>query len=294
MENLRHLSDGKLLEATRGLVKQEREILSQILHHFREIERRRLYSHLKYGSLYEYATKELGYSEDQAYRRIQAMRLLRDLPEIEEKINDGSLSLTHLGMAQSLLKREEKLGKRAFSKAEKIELLQSLEKTSKREAEKITISLSSTPPPAIEKVRVVSNEKVEIKFTTDETFLGKVQKLKGLIAHKHPNIELAELFNLLCNLGLEKWDKSLSAPARDKLQQERTQSQAQMKRVVWQKARGTCEICNSSYALEIDHIKPKSLGGKDVPQNLRLLCRSCNQRAAIEKLGTVKMETYLG
>lgn len=101
MKNLKVLADDVLLDETQKLVKEEREILTQVLHHLREIERRRLYSQLRYGSLYEYATKELGYSEDQAYRRIQAMRMLKELPEIEEKVNDGSLSLTHLGMAQS-------------------------------------------------------------------------------------------------------------------------------------------------------------------------------------------------
>src|SRR6185369_13706857 len=106
--NLTSLSDQTLLNETQKLVKQERELLSQILHHLREIERRRLFSFLKLSSLFEYATQELGYSEDQAYRRIQAMRLLKELPEIEEKINLGALNLTHLGMAQSLFKREQK------------------------------------------------------------------------------------------------------------------------------------------------------------------------------------------
>ena len=58
--------------------------------------------------VYEYAIKKLGYSEDQAYRRLAAMRLLKEIPELEEKINSGSLNLTHMGMAQSLFKREQK------------------------------------------------------------------------------------------------------------------------------------------------------------------------------------------
>lgn len=297
MQNLKSLADDVLLGATRKLVENEREILSKVLHHLREIERRRLYSQLKYGSLYEYATKELGYSEDQAYRRIQAMRLLKDLPEIEEKINDGSLSLAHLGMAHSFFKREEKFGDKTYTKQEKIDLLQSLEKTSKREAERITISLSSAPPAPVEKIKTVSKVEVEIKFTADEALLQTIQRLKGLLAHKNPNMNLAELFDLLCNLGLEKWDKTLSAPAQDKPHQEARSmipSKAQVRHIVWRKAQGKCQSCNSSYALEIDHIQPKSMGGSDSLSNLRLLCRSCNQRAAIQALGIAKMEKYLG
>jgi len=61
---LRHLSDEALDQATLGLAKREREILTEVLHHLREIERRRLYSALKYQSLFDYAQRRLGYSED--------------------------------------------------------------------------------------------------------------------------------------------------------------------------------------------------------------------------------------
>ena len=87
--------DGALLNMTQKLASDEREFLSQILHHLREIERRRLYCTLSCGSLFQYATKILGYSEDQAYRRIQAMKLLKEIPEIEEKLLIGVLNLTH-------------------------------------------------------------------------------------------------------------------------------------------------------------------------------------------------------
>ena len=100
MHNLKQISDETLLNETQKLVHQEREILSLVLHHLREIEKRRLYS--KQGSLFEYATKVLKYSEDPAYRRIQAMHLVKEIPQIEEKLEEGTLTLTHLGMAPSL------------------------------------------------------------------------------------------------------------------------------------------------------------------------------------------------
>lgn len=161
----------------------------------------------------------------------------------------------------------------------------------------MTVSLAVAPLAPIEKIRAIANEKVEIKFSADEDLLDKVQKLKGLLAHKNPNMSLAELFDLLCNLGLEKWDKTISAPARENLRPpqstNKSPSQAQVRRAIWKKAQGKCQICGSGYALEIDHIQPKSLGGGDEPENLRLLCRSCNHRAAIQALGIKKMEKYL-
>lgn len=322
---LKSIADELLLRETKRLVREEREILTEILHHLREIERRRLFSSLQYGSLFAYATKELGYSEDQAYRRIQAMRLLKEIPEIEEKINQGTLNLTHLGMAQSLFKKEEKIYGNSYSKDEKIGVLEKLQNTSKREAEKITLSLSSEETRVIaDKVRSVSAEHVEIKFQAKRELLEKLTKLKNLLSHKSPHLQLSELIDSLCDLGLEKWNRN-SAPAKVTERHSKSQSQnenenqnqnntlsqsytqgrwqgqpqkpelsrAQIRCEIWRRDQGRCQICKSEYALEVDHIWPKSIGGEESLENLRLLCRSCNQRAAINIFGLKKMEKYL-
>ncbi|NUM87715.1 MAG: HNH endonuclease, partial [Bdellovibrionales bacterium] len=71
------------------------------------------------------------------------------------------------------------------------------------------------------------------------------------------------------------------------------QVNAALQRHIWQKARNKCENCHSVYALEIDHRIPRAQGGTNNAPNLRLLCRSCNQRAAIQALGLRKMEPHL-
>src|SRR6476620_6168878 len=103
---LHALSDKELLKSTKALVARERTLLTEILHHLREVERRRLFSELGRQSLFDYAVRELGYSEDQAYRRINAMRLLKEMPQIEGKIADGSLTLSSLSVAGSMFKAE--------------------------------------------------------------------------------------------------------------------------------------------------------------------------------------------
>ena len=66
-----------------------------------------------------------------------------------------------------------------------------------------------------------------------------------------------------------------------------------VKRIVWHRDDGKCTLCSSHYALEFDHIKPFSKGGGETPENLRLICRTCNQRAAIRKVGLEKMVEHL-
>jgi hypothetical protein len=47
---------------------------------------------------------------------------------------------------------------------------------------------------------------------------------------------------------------------------------------VFQRDRGQCVICGATDDLQFDHILHHSKGGADTVDNLRLLCRTCNQR----------------
>jgi len=56
---------------------------------------------------------------------------------------------------------------------------------------------------------------------------------------------------------------------------------------------GTCLNCGSRSTPQLDHIEDFALGGSNEAENLRLLCRACNQRHAIESYGFKKMSQYL-
>ena len=100
MQNLKALSDTELHDKTHVTVKEERRITAKVLALLRENESRRLYLQMRYSSLFEYCTKDLGYSESAAQRRIDAMRLTRELPQIESKIIEGRLNLSTVLQAQ--------------------------------------------------------------------------------------------------------------------------------------------------------------------------------------------------
>lgn len=372
--NLKNLTDQVLIKNTENLVKRERELLAEILWHLREIDRRRLFCDFGCNSLYQYAVKHLGYSEDQAFRRINAARLLESFPEIEEKINTGELNLTHLSMAQNFFRAEEKARKlgcaegqmnlgqfnkeqksaQKFSREDKLAVLDQIASASTREAQKVMLELSSAPTEIKhpERQKPVTSELSELNFLVDEVLLGKINQLKGLLAHTHPHMSLAELVSYLCDMGLEKLAQpgsrksaakrpaalkvstretkqttevaaakaevrraaiiskensaALSIDAKDSKQvievpaalkvratTKRTYISVKTRREVWLKAQNKCEKCGSTHALEIDHRMPISCNGSSELENLRLLCRKCNQRTAIEKLGQYKMNLWL-
>jgi hypothetical protein len=133
MTSLTSLSNDQLLESARDLASQERRITNELLRHLIEIEVRRLYLRLSYSSLFLYVTKELRYSEAAAQRRIDAARLLREVPAVEQKIASGELTLGHLGKAQQFFRAERKDGIR-FTSDQKQEVVLSLVGLTTKEA----------------------------------------------------------------------------------------------------------------------------------------------------------------
>jgi hypothetical protein len=124
---------------------------------------------------------------------------------------------------------------------------------------------------------------LDYNMTEDEGLRTKLPLLKGKFAHSNPNISLEELMHKLCDQALEV--KSPSAPKVD--------SQAEIRRKVWLRDLSRCTGCGSTYAVEVDHIVPRACGGESTLKNQRLLCRNCNQRAAIEYFGVRKMQSHL-
>ena len=141
--NLSHLTDDELEQNLGAHVRSEREILTMILYHLLEVNRRRLYSKHKCESLHQYACKYYGYSENEAGLRITAMYLLRELPEVAKQIEERSISLTNLAKAQVHFRKEEKENIKR-TPVEKLELLTKLENCSKFEAQQVIADAAET------------------------------------------------------------------------------------------------------------------------------------------------------
>ena len=227
----------------------------------------------------------LGYSEQEAYRRILAMRLMRDVPEVLEKFASGSLSLTNAANAQALFQRLEREGHEVAKK----EVLSKLEGKSTRAADRVLMELD---PNAREKrsegVRSLGQGEVEVRMILKEEDLETLERLRGLLVHKKGPLSNAEIFrHLLEDAVAEPSPRPRKINARVVTAQKgvRRHIPLAIQRDVRKKAKGKCTNCGSYFALENDHIKMICRGGGNEPENLRLLCRNCNQRAAMRGLG---------
>ncbi|MBS1985041.1 MAG: HNH endonuclease, partial [Bdellovibrionales bacterium] len=66
------------------------------------------------------------------------------------------------------------------------------------------------------------------------------------------------------------------------------------KHAIWRKAEGKCVRCGSMHRLNFDHIQPFALGGDSSPENIQLLCGSCNLRRGVVTFGVRAMRRGLG
>jgi hypothetical protein len=130
---LKKLNNSELIEEAIRAKKAETNMTLWVLHVLREIELKRAFADGSYPSLFEFCVEHLGYDRSAAYRRISAMRALKDLPELEEKIETGSLSMMNLVRAQTHFAAKKRENK-PMAKAEKLKLVQELENKSTREA----------------------------------------------------------------------------------------------------------------------------------------------------------------
>ena len=104
------LSDRELLRETSNLVRHERHLQGAIIDHLAEIEARGLHLERGFSSLFDYAVRELGYSDAAAARRVGAMRLCADQPHAREGLRDGSLTLSAAAELQWAFDRQRRRG----------------------------------------------------------------------------------------------------------------------------------------------------------------------------------------
>ena len=104
------LSDRALLRQTSTLVRHERHLQGAVIDHLAEIDARRLFLQRGCSSLFDYAVRELGYSDAAAGRRIGAVRLCADQPDARERLRDGSLTLSAAAELQWAFDRQRRRG----------------------------------------------------------------------------------------------------------------------------------------------------------------------------------------
>ncbi|WII71686.1 HNH endonuclease signature motif containing protein [Bdellovibrio sp. 22V] len=298
--DLSKISNVELLNRLEKLARTERKITHLILWHINEVESRRLFAELGFDSMFKYLTKHLGYGEDSAYRRLQAARLLKQVPAVAEKLEEGSLNLTQLTQVQKCIKQEIKIGNRVET-AKTEQILEDIQNKSSFETLKYLAQEFDQPIQAHEIRKPQQDNSVRLEITFSEDQMEILEEAKSLLSHVLPGRTWADLFTHLAKKHIQKElgksnpnQKSPKMPDQTALPRnpasstKRAHIKLTLKRELLRNAGYCCEYinpktkkkCDSVYQLQIDHRLPLAKGGSDKKENLRVLCRTHNLLAA--------------
>ena len=255
-----------IFDKTKALVAKEKHYTFLILENLKIIEAQKLYCDLGYPSLYKYLIKELGYGEGEASLRIAAVKLLIKSPEIasmvKEKLDDGSITLTHLGILNNAVTEHRKAG----GDVEVLELLEEVAAKSTRGAEKFLQEKLQLSRPKFKSV--ILSERV----------LAKMERLTKIYGERSE----AELIEILLD------EKLKTMEVKNESQVEFKNSRyipVKVKAYVQKRSGQQCEFssesgqrCDEMRNLNYEHIAPFARGGDNSQRNIKILCENHNQR----------------
>lgn len=274
------LKSDKLIASFLTLVRKEAKVTANIVDYIQEIDARRLYLHFGCTSLFQYLTEKVGYSVGSAQRRIDAARILHELPEVRECLHDGSLNLTQFSQMARAVREAERT--KNVERSQKLEVMNAIKGCDTKTTEQILCMKLEIAPKAHEIVRVQADTSVRLETTLSKEQMALVERVKELVSHSHPNPTFAELLEVMARHFLK---------AKDPLEQELVTSTVEVKsenpryispalrRQVFQQDQGcqwrdpcTGKLCGSKYQLQIDHRVGVSEGGGPNRENLQALC----------------------
>jgi hypothetical protein len=134
VDALHGLSDRELIAETHRLVECDRHATAHVIAALAEMDARELHLAEGCSSLFAYCTQVLRFSEHAAYGRIEAARAARRFPVILDRLADGSLTLTTVGLLAAHLTAENHAS-----------LLAGARHKSKREVEQVVAELRPLP-----------------------------------------------------------------------------------------------------------------------------------------------------
>ncbi len=275
-----NLNDKKLLVETENFVREEKKYTLKILQNLKEIDAKKLFCDLGYSSLFSYCKEHLKYSDQESAIRVNAMRLMRDLPEAKSKIEKGTLNLTNAGTLFSDMKKYERASGKKLSHADKSRLVGKIEGQSTRSAKAIIENELSLQ-------KISKETKVEVKLS--QKTLDRLTKLQDKLNMYDLELLLNCLMDEKENSLMESQVEVTLAPELKEEVAPKTKSRyipLKTKRLLLKKANYQCEFvasngkrCNGFSHLQVEHRKPFAFGGSNQIENLKILCFSHNQHA---------------
>ena len=251
---------------------------SNLIQILQEVEESQLFLDFKLSSLHQYAMDILGLSRDVASNFILAARKSKQIPILKQAIQEGSVSVSQIRKAASVLTLE--------NQGEWGDWVDKMKTCSSRELER-EVAKKNPQEAVSERTKYVSEDRLELKMGISQEMLDQFKKIQDLESKRTGKaVSLEETLKAVFQVYLEVKDpvrraervlsKKLHAPVRVN-QVIRSGIPAREKHQVIARDGGQCthinngKRCENKRWTEIHHLVPRSFGGDHSIENLTTL-----------------------
>ncbi len=275
--NLKALNKMELDHQLKSLVQKERDLLHEILLTIQEIDTRRTFLELGFPSLFDYLVKGIGYSEGSAQRRIDAARLIREIPAVALKIQNGEIKLNQISLVQKASREVFKAHAKKVTTNEKSELLDRLCDKSHSQSQQQVAAFFDLPVLQTTHQSVQADKSVRVELTFSEEAYAKIRKAQELLSHAVPNQELTGFLEYLADKVIRQKTAKMKMNTENEKLGTATVAVKESPNCCQYVDSITGQRCRSTWKLQIDHKQSRWAGGDDNPQNLQWLCAGHNK-----------------
>jgi len=286
-----------LHERAKKIAQNYHQIESDLIEILQKLDQKKVFRDLGYSSLFKYCLDELNLSEATAYNFITVSRKATEIPELKEEIIAGHITVTKARKITPVLKKAN--ADLWLQKARTLPQRQ-LEQAVAKEVPQVL-----TP----EKSTYVTEKRLRLQIGVDESLYNQLKRVQDLLSQKNQKpASLEDALGAMVQVYIEKHDPIKKAQRAMKRKDEKLVEKRELKtksyaknlssRQVLEKShskrravpagvlhtiklrdQGQCTYrqngkrCQEKRWLDVHHIHPVSLGGKNDPGNLVTLCK---------------------
>ena len=197
------LSDAVLIEGFKNLLLREKRLGDLILLNLQEMNSRRIYAQLGYGSLFEFLVKYFHLSESSAYQRISAMKLIQSIPEARTALISGETNLSTMAATQGFIRKLELEKKAVLSFQEKKDIFDAVKGKTQKEAQAAFVTINPTVALPANKEKPLTANHTLLQVTVDQETLQLLQEVKSLLSHEIPDGDLNKILKKISKESLK-------------------------------------------------------------------------------------------
>ena len=301
-----NLSAQDLVKQLRQSLSCERTALADFLCALAELDHRRLYVELGYGSAWDFCVRALELSETATHYRLAAARQIQKQPELADEIRCGSLCITTLAKLSPVLTDQNRaalVGEAAGKTTRQVEQMVARLRPKPVPSRDVVRRTDEPAAPQVE-TQVLTETLLRKHLTVDGEFEALLAQARDALSHSMPTASEVEILKegLRRIVREASRRKGVTKKPRTKPPSQPAQTRdipRAVKREVWQRDLGRCQwptadggICGSTRRIHFHHLVDRARGGLHTVQNIVLACSLHNQHAADLTLGRALMEKY--